>query len=88
MRLLYDVCHNIAKIETFTVDERQVKLCVHRKGATRAFPPGHPSLPERYLKVGQPVLIPGIWGQVLMSWWVQRRHLKILSEVHVMAPGG
>jgi tRNA-splicing ligase RtcB len=62
MRLLYDVCHNIAKIETFTVDERQVKLCVHRKGATRAFPPGHPSLPGRYQKVGQPVLIPGDMG--------------------------
>jgi len=89
MRLLYDVCHNIAKIETFTVDEnppspplekggkggffgkgglggfsdeRQVKLCVHRKGATRAFPPGHPSLPGRYLKVGQPILIPGDMG--------------------------
>ena len=62
MRLLYDVCHNIAKIETFTVDERQLKLCVHRKGATRAFPPGHPSLPERYLKAGQPVLIPGDMG--------------------------
>ncbi|MDO8785323.1 MAG: RtcB family protein [Syntrophales bacterium] len=62
MRLLYDVCHNIAKIETFRVDDREVSLCVHRKGATRAFPPGHPSLPERYLKVGQPVLIPGDMG--------------------------
>ncbi|MDI6776060.1 MAG: RtcB family protein [Syntrophales bacterium] len=62
MRLLYDVCHNIAKIETFPVDEKQVKLCVHRKGATRAFPPGHPSLPERYIKWGQPVLIPGDMG--------------------------
>jgi tRNA-splicing ligase RtcB len=62
IRLLYDVCHNIAKIETFTIDERQVKLCIHRKGATRAFPPCHPSLSGRYLKVGQPVLIPGDMG--------------------------
>jgi tRNA-splicing ligase RtcB len=62
MCLLYDVSHNIAKIETFKVDEKDVKLCVHRKGATRAFPPGHSSLPERYSKVGQPVLIPGSMG--------------------------
>lgn len=59
MRLLYDVCHNIAKIETLPVDGKLKKLCVHRKGATRAFPPGHPAVPERYRKVGQPVLIPG-----------------------------
>ena len=62
MRLLYDVCHNIAKIETLPVDGQLTKLCVHRKGATRAFPPGHPSLPERYRGVGQPVLIPGDMG--------------------------
>lgn len=62
MRLLYDVCHNIAKIETFIVDGKEMKLCVHRKGATRAFPPGHSALPERYSNVGQPVLIPGDMG--------------------------
>jgi tRNA-splicing ligase RtcB len=62
MRLLYDVCHNIAKIETLPVDGTPVKLCVHRKGATRAYPPGHPAVPERYRKVGQPVLIPGDMG--------------------------
>lgn len=62
MRLLYDVCHNIAKLETFVVDGKEMQLCVHRKGATRAFPPGHPALPERYSKVGQPVLIPGDMG--------------------------
>ncbi|HUH66889.1 MAG TPA: RtcB family protein [Syntrophales bacterium] len=62
MRLLYDVCHNIAKIETFVVDGKEVKLCVHRKGATRAFPPGHPALPPQYSKTGQPVLIPGDMG--------------------------
>ena len=62
MRLLYDVCHNIAKIETFSVDGKEMKLCVHRKGATRAFPPGHPALPVRYGNTGQPVLIPGDMG--------------------------
>jgi tRNA-splicing ligase RtcB (3'-phosphate/5'-hydroxy nucleic acid ligase) len=62
MRLLYDVCHNIAKIETFNVDGKDVKLCVHRKGATRAFPPGHPALPKLYGNTGQPVLIPGDMG--------------------------
>ncbi|MGZ3579255.1 MAG: RtcB family protein, partial [Syntrophales bacterium] len=62
MRLLYDVCHNIAKIETFVVDGKEMKLCVHRKGATRAFPPGHPALPVRYGNTGQPVLIPGDMG--------------------------
>jgi tRNA-splicing ligase RtcB (3'-phosphate/5'-hydroxy nucleic acid ligase) len=62
MRLLYDVCHNIAKIETLPVAGQLKKLCVHRKGATRAFPPGHPAVPERYRSVGQPVLIPGDMG--------------------------
>jgi tRNA-splicing ligase RtcB (3'-phosphate/5'-hydroxy nucleic acid ligase) len=62
MRLLYDVCHNIAKIETFPLDNREAQLCVHRKGATRAFPPGHRALPDRYRKTGQPVLIPGDMG--------------------------
>ena len=62
MRLLYDVCHNIAKIEHFIVDGRDKTVCVHRKGATRAFPPGHAALPERYRPVGQPVLIPGDMG--------------------------
>ncbi|MBA4396247.1 MAG: RNA-splicing ligase RtcB [Syntrophus sp. (in: bacteria)] len=62
MRLLYDVCHNIAKIETLPVEGQLKKLCVHRKGATRAYPPGHVAVPERYRKVGQPVLIPGDMG--------------------------
>jgi tRNA-splicing ligase RtcB len=62
MRLLYDVCHNIAKIETLPVGGKDVRLCVHRKGATRAFPPGHAALPPRYRKTGQPVLIPGDMG--------------------------
>ena len=62
LRLLYDVAHNIAKIEEHEVNGEKVKLIVHRKGATRAFPPHHPEIPERYQAVGQPVLIPGSMG--------------------------
>jgi tRNA-splicing ligase RtcB len=61
--VVYDVCHNIAKFERFPVDGRERRLCVHRKGATRAYPPGHPAVPERYRAVGQPVLIPGDMGR-------------------------
>jgi len=63
MHLIYDVAHNIAKIEKYTIDGKEKSLCVHRKGATRAFPPGHPSLPDRYKKTGQPVIIPGDMGR-------------------------
>jgi tRNA-splicing ligase RtcB len=63
LRLIYDVCHNIAKIETHRVDGKERKLCVHRKGATRAFPPHHPDTPLAYKDVGQPVLIPGDMGR-------------------------
>jgi len=59
---LYDVAHNIAKIEEHEIDGKTMKLCIHRKGATRAFPPNHSEIPERYKKVGQPVLIPGSMG--------------------------
>ncbi len=62
-RLVYDVAHNIAKEEDHTIDGRTRRLLVHRKGATRAFPPGHPELPEGYRDVGQPVLIPGDMGR-------------------------
>jgi tRNA-splicing ligase RtcB len=62
MRLLYDVCHNIAKIERHTVNGQEMLLCVHRKGATRSLPAGHPLLPAIYQKSGQPVLIPGDMG--------------------------
>jgi len=60
---VYDVCHNIAKIETYPVDGKMQKLCVHRKGATRAFPAGHPDVPDIYRDIGQPVLIPGDMGR-------------------------
>ncbi len=62
--LIYDVAHNIAKIEEHNVNGEKMKLVVHRKGATRAFPPGHPELPEVYKNLGQPVLIPGDMGRV------------------------
>jgi len=63
MKQIYDVAHNIAKIEEHTVDGRKVKVCVHRKGATRAFPPGHKDIPQRYRNIGQPVLVPGDMGR-------------------------
>jgi tRNA-splicing ligase RtcB len=63
LSVIYDVCHNIAKYETHKVGKKERRLCVHRKGATRAFPPGHPETPELYRKVGQPVLIPGDMGR-------------------------
>ena len=61
--LIYDVCHNIAKIETHTLDGKKKKVCVHRKGATRSFPPDHPDIPGEYRFIGQPVLIPGDMGR-------------------------
>jgi len=62
LRLLYDVCHNIAKLEEHEVDGNRRMLCVHRKGATRAFPPGAPEVPDVYRRIGQPVLVPGDMG--------------------------
>ncbi len=62
VQLVYDVAHNIAKFERHRVDGEQKVLCVHRKGATRAFPPGHPDVPQKYREIGQPVLIPGTMG--------------------------
>ncbi len=63
MDLVYDIAHNIAKIEKHNIDGKEKTLCVHRKGATRAFPPGHPELPAKYQKTGQPVIIPGDMGR-------------------------
>jgi tRNA-splicing ligase RtcB (3'-phosphate/5'-hydroxy nucleic acid ligase) len=63
LALVYDVCHNIAKWETHLVEGAPRRVCVHRKGATRAFGPGHPDVPERYRAVGQPVLVPGDMGR-------------------------
>jgi tRNA-splicing ligase RtcB len=63
---IYDIAHNMAKVEEHQVDGRRVKVCVHRKGATRAFGPGSPVLPDVYRDIGQPVLVPGSMGTA--SW--------------------
>jgi tRNA-splicing ligase RtcB len=63
---IYDIAHNMAKVEEHEVDRRRVKVCVHRKGATRAFGPGSPVLPDVYRDIGQPVLVPGSMGTA--SW--------------------
>jgi tRNA-splicing ligase RtcB len=63
IEIVYDVAHNIAKLETHTIDGQKRRVCVHRKGATRAFPPGHPEIPEAYRDIGQPVLVPGDMGR-------------------------
>ena len=62
-KLVYDVCHNIAKIEEHKINGKTKKVCVHRKGATRAFPPGSKMIPAKYREIGQPVLIPGDMGR-------------------------
>jgi tRNA-splicing ligase RtcB len=62
LRQVYDVAHNIAKIEEHDIDGKRVKVSVHRKGATRSFPPGHPDIPSVYSNIGQPVLVGGSMG--------------------------
>jgi tRNA-splicing ligase RtcB len=66
MGLVYDVAHNIAKFEEHQVSHQKKRLWVHRKGATRAFPPNHPEIPSQYRGIGQPVIIPGDMGRA--SW--------------------
>jgi tRNA-splicing ligase RtcB len=63
---VYDICHNMGKIEVHIIDGERMKVCVHRKGATRAFGPGAPELPDEYKPIGQPVLVPGSMGTA--SW--------------------
>ena len=75
--LVYDVCHNIAKRETYEVDGRKREVLVHRKGATRAFPPGHREIPTDYRTVGQPVFIPGSMGT---ASWVLVGRQRALEE--------
>lgn len=62
MHVIYDVSHNVAKIEEHMVDGKPKQLLVHRKGATRAFPPNHPLIPVDYQSIGQPVLVGGTMG--------------------------
>jgi len=62
LELLYDVAHNIIKKEKHKIDGKDTEVIVHRKGATRAFPPNHPEIPEKYKEVGQPVFLPGTMG--------------------------
>ena len=66
MHIIYDVAHNIAKFEEHVIGGKKKRVWVHRKGATRAFPPHHPEVPEQYASIGQPVLIPGDMGRA--SW--------------------
>ena len=79
--LVYDVCHNIAKRERYEVEGRKRDVLVHRKGATRAFPPGHREVPADYRAIGQPVFIPGSMGTA--SWVLvgrRRRHAGDLRQ--------
>lgn len=62
MHVVYDISHNLAKMEAYEVDGAKRELCVHRKGATRAFGPHHPEIPDRYKEIGQPVIVPGSMG--------------------------
>jgi len=63
MEVIYDVAHNIAKIERHHLDGKEMTLCIHRKGATRAFPPAHAEVPAKYRQIGQPVMVPGDMGR-------------------------
>ena len=70
LELVYDVAHNIGKFEKHTVDGKERELFIHRKGATRAFPAGHPEIPDKYQKVGQPVLDSRRYGdRLLRTCW-------------------
>jgi tRNA-splicing ligase RtcB len=84
MRQIYDVCHNVAKIETHVVDGRERRLCVHRKGATRSFGPGRPEVPEAYRTVGQPVIFPGSMGTAsyLLAGTAEAEDLSFGSTAH------
>lgn len=85
MPLIYDVCHNIAKIENHNIDGKNSQLCVHRKGCTRAFGPGRSELPPKYIDTGQPVIIPGDMGT---SSYVLRGTQKAMDETFGTANHG
>ncbi len=77
LALIYDVCHNIAKRETYEIDGRTREVLVHRKGATRAFPPGHREIPSDYRAIGQPVFVPGSMGT---ASWVLTGQQRAMEE--------
>jgi tRNA-splicing ligase RtcB len=83
--LVYDVAHNIAKVEEYEINEKKKKTIVHRKGATRAFGPGHKEIPGAYRKVGQPIFIPGSMGT---SSWVLVGTDKAMNETFSSTPHG
>jgi len=83
--LLYDVAHNIAKVEEYEIDGTKKKVYVHRKGATRSFGPGHKEIPKIYRKVGQPILIPGSMGT---SSWILVGTDKAMDETFSSTPHG
>lgn len=85
LELVYDVCHNIAKKEVHNIDNKKVELIVHRKGATRAFPPGHEMIPKDYRDCGQPILIPGSMGT--SSWVLKGTELAMALSFGSTAHG-
>ncbi len=84
IEVLYEVCHNIAKIEEYSVNGRKMKLCVHRKGATRSYGPGRKEIPKKYKSVGQPVIIPGSMGTAsyVLAGEKRSEDLTFGSSVH------
>jgi tRNA-splicing ligase RtcB (3'-phosphate/5'-hydroxy nucleic acid ligase) len=84
MRVVYDISHNLAKIERHDLDGQEVEVCVHRKGATRAFGPGHPELPDRYKDIGQPVIVPGSMGSAsfVLTGAPDAAHRSFASTCH------
>ncbi|MHA1310922.1 MAG: RtcB family protein [Candidatus Helarchaeota archaeon] len=84
LNLIYGVAHNIAKIEEHEIEGKKIKVCVHRKGATRAFPPNHPDLPSKYKSTGQPVLLPGSMGSAsyLLAGTSRAMELSFGSTAH------
>ena len=84
MSVVYDISHNLAKIEDYEIDGEPRKLCVHRKGATRAFGEGHPEIPDRYKPIGQPVVVPGSMGthSFLLTGMNKSAELSFSSTCH------
>ncbi|MBN2199643.1 MAG: RtcB family protein [Candidatus Aminicenantes bacterium] len=84
LRQVFDVCHNVAKIESHRVGGEEKKICVHRKGATRSFGPGRSELPEAYREAGQPVLIPGSMGTAsyVLAGTAKAEALSFSSTAH------